>query len=246
MPAFDYSAIHDLYDSYCTFDGDLPFWTSVADRTGTVLELMAGTGRVSLPLLTSGVRLTCIDSDPGMLAVLAQKLSRTCPVICGDALRLPFRRAFDQILLPFQGLSELVEREQRQALFTAVAQTLARRGTFICTAHNPSVRSASLNGEWQVLGPFPHRDGSVEVRVRGTVSGQFSVVTGEQQVTVRDHDGSTLRDHVLPLRFSLPPLDEILELAANAGLRVTSVFGNYDRSPYDPSTSRAIIACFTA
>ena len=45
-----------------------------ADATGDVLELMSGTGRVSLPLLRAAVPLTCVDYSAEMLRVLSQRL----------------------------------------------------------------------------------------------------------------------------------------------------------------------------
>ena len=49
MPALDYSLIAAVYDDFCDFDLDLDFFRSLLTRrAGRVLELMAGTGRVSL------------------------------------------------------------------------------------------------------------------------------------------------------------------------------------------------------
>ena len=75
MPALDYSRLADLYDTYVKVDFDIPFFLQEASQTpGEVLELMAGTGRVSLPLIIEGIRLTCIDASDEMLTVLREKL----------------------------------------------------------------------------------------------------------------------------------------------------------------------------
>ncbi|MGB5400132.1 MAG: class I SAM-dependent methyltransferase, partial [Thermoanaerobaculia bacterium] len=61
MPAFDYSLVADLYDSFCRFEDDIEFFRKcLQGSTGPVLELMAGTGRISLPLLEAGVELVCV------------------------------------------------------------------------------------------------------------------------------------------------------------------------------------------
>jgi hypothetical protein len=50
-PALDYEQIAHLYDSYMRFTDDLPFLLQECrDTSGSVLELMCGTGRVSIPL----------------------------------------------------------------------------------------------------------------------------------------------------------------------------------------------------
>jgi ubiquinone/menaquinone biosynthesis C-methylase UbiE len=74
--ALDYERIAHLYDSYCRFTDDLPFFLQECKKTkSSVLELMCGTGRISIPLLEAGVNLTCVDASPAMLAILRQKLA---------------------------------------------------------------------------------------------------------------------------------------------------------------------------
>jgi len=83
-----HSRFADLYDSYVRVTQDIPFFLYAARQIdGGVLELMCGTGRVSLPLVEAGVRLTCVDYSADMLAVLRRKLAAhhlraelVCPV----------------------------------------------------------------------------------------------------------------------------------------------------------------------
>ncbi len=58
----DYGPVANLYDIYvpATFDFDF-FINETTKSKGEVLELMSGTGRVSIPLLEAGVKLTCVD-----------------------------------------------------------------------------------------------------------------------------------------------------------------------------------------
>src|SRR5512136_1779589 len=73
----DYDGIAEIYDLYATADYDIPFFVSEVEKArGPVLELMAGTGRVSVPLLEAGAALTCVDGSRGMLEVLSRKLAR--------------------------------------------------------------------------------------------------------------------------------------------------------------------------
>jgi hypothetical protein len=138
-------------------------------------------------------------------------------------------------------LSELVDARDRAALFGEVARVLD--GVFICTTHNPAVRVRTLDGAWHSAGAFRAEDGrAVEVSVRGMCD--WGVVTGEQRVVVRNACGATEREHVLPLRFALPELDEMLELGAANGMSLVSLHGNYDGAEFDAASSPAIIATF--
>lgn len=240
MPALDYFRVFDVYDAYCRFDGDVPYFAS-KQYEGEVLELMAGTGRVSIPLIRAGVRLTCLDSDAPMLTMLARK-EKGARIVCGDVCRLPLRGPYRAVLLPFQGLSELVDPNDRAILFAEVSRVLEDGGVFVCTTHNPVVRVRSLDGAWHTAGAFRDDDGRVvEVSVRGTHDG--GVVTGEQRVIVRNACGSAVRDHLLPLRFALPSLEEIQAHAARSGLRLISVHGSYDGAPYKANSPAIIASC---
>lgn len=121
-PAYDYSLVADIYDDFCVFDADIDYFLEVTSKVGgPILELMAGTGRVSLPLIRGGARLTCVDRFPPMLAVLGRKLrsnNLSAPLVCADVCSLPFSDGrFEMVILPFQGLTELVGSGPQRMVF---------------------------------------------------------------------------------------------------------------------------------
>lgn len=244
--AIDYSRVAAIYDEYCVFDADFAFFRGLLrDCAGPVLELMAGTGRLSLPLARDGLRLTCVDGSLAMLTVLRRKLGASrlaADVVCADVCAVGLRRSFDRILLPFQGLTELASREQRSVLFRSVAELLATNGEFLCTTHNPEVRLRSVDGTWRQVGEYARDDGStLRVALRCTWDEVTRNVVGEQRITIED--GSQGRAEIsLDLRFSLPTLEELRDLASAADLRVVSILGDYSGSAYEPTSSPAIIA----
>lgn len=105
--------VADLYDAYVTTTVDIPFFVAQARAaSGPVLELMAGTGRVALPLAAAGVALTCVDLSAPMLARLRAKLASrglTAATYQMDVreLALP-ARDFALAILPFQSFAELL------------------------------------------------------------------------------------------------------------------------------------------
>ncbi len=71
----DYDRVANVYDLYVTSDLDIGFYVEEAAKVrGKVIELMCGTGRVSIPLLEAGVDLTCVDASEGMLERLQERL----------------------------------------------------------------------------------------------------------------------------------------------------------------------------
>ena len=248
MPALDYSRIAAVYDDFCDSDRDLEFFRSLlARRSGRVLELMAGTGRMSVPLLEAGIEPTCLDSSIAMLAVLRRKLrdrSRRLDLVCADVRALPFSCRFDTVILPFNGFCELIgEQEQRQAM-GAVARVLAGHGQFICTTHNPTIRQRTLDGAWHPVGEFSRRSGgAVAVSLRGKLDRVTGIVEGQERIEVVDERGQANRI-LVPLRFSLVPRSELLALAEGAGLRLVSLCGDYNGTAYDKASSPTVIATF--
>lgn len=56
------SLVADIYDFYVKVDFDIPFFLNETEKHDEeILELMCGTGRVSIPLLQSGRKMTCVD-----------------------------------------------------------------------------------------------------------------------------------------------------------------------------------------
>jgi len=93
-------------------DGGGIFYSNQAMHVyGEVLELLAGTGCVSLPLVRAGVHLTCVENAPEMLARLRHKLAPeqlSAQVHERDLRPLAVDKQFHLILPPFHSFSELV------------------------------------------------------------------------------------------------------------------------------------------
>ena len=239
------------YDAYVTVDFDVPYFVGRAlEAGGPVLELMCGTGRISVPVAETGVGYCGVDLSAAFTAVLSAKLAGRglrARVVTMDARAFDLGQRFALIFIGFNAFSELLgEADQRMAL-EAVAGHLAPGGRAIVTLHNPAVRRRTLQAEWARLGSFDLEGaGSVEIDMRYAEDGVEAGVTGEQRYVERDADGTVVEDFSLPIRFDLIELDRFTALAETSGLRVDRVFGDYDESLYDPAHSRFIIVELSA
>ncbi len=249
MPALDYSLVADLYDDYCAAVQDIPFFADlVGETTGPILELMAGTGRVSLPLLRRGAQLTCLDGSLGMLSRLLAKARAerlATRIVAGDVCRPPLGERFSLVILPFQGFSELLGEAEQEAALRSIAGTLVPNGRFVCTLHNPAVRLRTVDGSWHDYPEVQRPGGSLLLSIRAVWEPNRRLVVGTQRIRViRSADGQTSEDRLLDLRFSLPTLAALDTLAAGCGLRRTTLYGDYLRAAYDERTSPFAIATF--
>jgi SAM-dependent methyltransferase len=119
------------HDVECgSYAADLPLWEELAAGAGgPVLELGAGSGRVSLHLARRGHELTAVESSPELAASLErQARSEGLPVEVelADARSLALGRTFALVLAPMQ-LLQILDRGWRQCV-AGIAGHLARGG----------------------------------------------------------------------------------------------------------------------
>ena len=146
-------------------------------------------------------------------------------------------------MLPFQGFTELLTEDDQRRVLAAVHGALRPGGRFICTSHNPAVRSRSIDGSWRRVGDFAAaRNGALHVSLRAELAEAGRVARGQQRVEVLDAGGERREEIVLDLEFSLTPASRILELAAAAGFACTALQGDYSGAPFDDASSPVIIA----
>jgi len=239
----DYDHIAAIYDLYVTAEYDVAFFVAeTAEVEGPVLELTAGTGRLSLPLVEAGVELTCVDRSRGMLDVLSRKLEERglhADVRCADVCDLALPARFGLAILPFQSFMEIVGDGPQRAALAAVHGCLAPGGRFICTLHNPAVRRAQVDERLRVVGRFPTPDGTLVVS--GFEQGGDPVVTRLQYFESFDAGGHLRHKRLLPMEFAFVERDEFASMAEASGFRVVELYGDYDRTPFEPEHSPVMI-----
>ena len=244
MPALDYDRLAAFYDALVTWEGDIEFFVGQARRSGgPVLDLMAGTGRISLPLAAAGADLTCVDSSPAMLERLRGKLSRQgleAKVVCQDAAALDLPGRFALAFIGFNSFEEIVDDAERRSVLERIFDHLDPGGLFVCTLHDPEARLRDVGPGRERTGRFtePTSGREIEMRLETSWDPTVRLVSGRE--TFSDPAaGEVLLD--LPIRFRLSDGDEIRILVEAAGFRVESVLGDYEGGPYLPGSSASII-----
>jgi len=245
--AFDWVA--ELYDAYVTTTADIPFFLDAARVAGgPVLELMAGTGRVSLPLARAGVNLTCVDISGPMLDRLRAKLAAEglrAEVAEADVAKLDLpRRDYALVLLPFQAFGELVSLAAQREALERIAAHMAPGARLICTLHNPAVRRRTVDGQIRLLGSYPVPERSLTLLLWSiqTEDPGEPVVGATQLYELYDPSGLLVEKRKLDVRFRLVERDAFEALAAAAGFTVEALAGTYDSAPFDPRTSPFMIS----
>jgi SAM-dependent methyltransferase len=110
---------------------DMALWRELAAAAGggPVLDVGAGTGRITLDLAARGIPVVALDADGDLLAALAERAAGL-PVetVQADARSFALRRRFGLIIVPMQTLQLLGGAEGRSAFLRCAREHLAPGG----------------------------------------------------------------------------------------------------------------------
>ena len=199
---------------------------------GRVMELAAGTGRLSIPLAELGHDVVALDISPDMLARLREKdTDRTAggrvATVVGDMARDLPAGPFDVVFIAFNSLFMLTDPDDQAACFSSVAAVLGEQGAFVLEPFVPfdpprpgaafELRSMTAD---RVVVSISSTDPATQV-----VTGQIVDLVHGRPVTLRPY----------VLRYSTPA--ELDGFAARAGLALAERFENFERSPFGEDSS---------
>lgn len=252
-----YADVADLYDRVVPYAArrDVAFFVDQAKAAGgTVLELGCGTGRVLIPTARAGVEITGIDLSPQMLAICREKLAREAPDVGArttlhqaDMRQLQLARRFKLVTIPFRPFQHLESVDDQLACLACVREHLTPQGRLILDLFNPNLAmlvSENALTEGGSEPEFTMPDGRRVQRrhrlVRRDPVRQLNQVELFYYVTHRDGRQERLV-HAFPMRYLFRY--EAEHLLARAGFRVTDVYGDYDRTPFEahPSAPELIL-----
>ncbi|HYG56740.1 MAG TPA: class I SAM-dependent methyltransferase [Symbiobacteriaceae bacterium] len=245
--AIRWNEVADLYDSFVQATFDLPFWLEEAGKAGgEILELMCGTGRVSLPLLEAGARLTCVDNAPEMLARLQDKLRgrELSATVCQmDVRELSLPRHYDLAIVPFHAFAELTSPDDQRRTLSGIHRHLTGTGRLILTLHNPPVRLQSVDGVMRLWANYPLTENGEKRLLWGaeTRGPETGVVTGIETFEIYDSRGQMLSRRMLEFRFRLLERHRFEALAEEAGFAVEALYGDYAYGAFQEECSRFLI-----
>lgn len=248
MEINNYDYVADLYDIYVPATFDIEFFVKeTAKASGEVLELMSGTGRVSIPLIEAGVKLTCVDLSAASNAILEGKLHQLgseADVYQMDVCELQLPKKFDMIIIPFHSFAHITSPDAQRKALTRIHQHLAPGGTFICTLANPRLRRQTVDGQLRLFRKYPLTDAQGALLLwiaenRNTADNR--VVEAMQFYEEYDAKGVLVSKRVLELHFRLASKDEFEELAKAVGFEIKAFYGDYSYSEFDDESSPFMI-----
>jgi SAM-dependent methyltransferase len=238
--------------------GDLDLWTALAaEADGPVLELMAGSGRIAIPLAEEGHAVTAVDLDAAMLARARRRAEAAGPevearldLVAADvvgpalepALGVPARR-FRLAFIALNSILLLPSRAAQRAAWEALAAHLAPGGVAAVDAWLPDAHDlARYDGRLHL--EYHRPDPETGRWVTKTAAAQHDAATQTVALTTIYEEGDPGEPASRWVRRDVVRLvtaDELRAMAEAAGLEVELVAGGYDLEPLGPHDDRAVV-----
>lgn len=245
-----------LYDyEYRRRRGDVNFYRELArrhlDGPGSILELGAGTGRVTIPLARDGHHVVAIDQAPAMLDRLTARVAGLPPTsrvrvqpVAADLRTFRIERRFPLVIAAFNVFEHLYTRGEVDACLRRVADHLEPGGVFAFDVQLPDL-------EWLVRDPTKRW-----AKTRFT-----DPTTGRPMWYSTNHDYDPIGQIVL-IRLFYDPIGsdgapgtvvtlsqrkffpaELEALIAHAGLSVIDRYGDFSFGPLVARSESQIVVC---
>lgn len=239
-PALYGDRIADIYDEELAllpehFDpGDCVAFLAEIVEDGEALELGVGTGRVAIPLASTGARVTGIDASEAMLDRLrAKDPMGAVGVVLGDFSELGSHfegRTFHLVYAVANTFAQIRTREQQRACLDDARRFMTSDGTLVIDAWVPNPTRFTANqyiGIWRVTVD--------EVVLEVSRYNPFERTILMQQVIIRNRSV-----RVNPsIQLETYP-DELDKLAEVAGFALSERLGGWRGEPFGPGLSRHI------
>jgi SAM-dependent methyltransferase len=248
------AALARLYDVDLIDDpGDVDLYLALAARTGgPVLELGVGSGRVTVPLAEAGHEVTAVDHEPAALerararaTAAGRAVAERITLVEADieSLELPGSPRFRLGLIALNTLLLLERRDRQAAAFETLRRHLAPGGLAVVDVWLPDGDDlARFDGRLSL--EYVRTDPETGRLITKTASARHDAATGTVELTVIYEEGlpgDPAARWVRRDRLRLVGADELGVLATSAGLRVETLAGDRDLSPFGPGSERVVL-----
>jgi SAM-dependent methyltransferase len=239
----------EIYDSQTlaeweASENDTPFYLEEAKMAGgPILELGCGTGRLLVPLLSTGYEVYGLDVSTAMLEVAARKC-RQLPndaanrlhLHQGDMCDFELGQQFGFVVIAFRSFQHLLSPEGQRRCLICVRNHLAPNGKAIIDLFDPRYDLIQPGRHESVWSPrdviHPQSGNHVLVEIFERLNDPFSqTFTQRWRFTEADSNGRIVREEEEQLQARWTFRYEMRYLIENCGFKVEAEYSDFQRSP---------------
>ncbi len=228
----------ELYDlRIADVNEDIRFCVEMAREVGgPVLELGAGTGRITLAVARTGLIVTGLETSRLMLQrakMKAEQLSSKLRVewVEGDITNFSLGgRTFKLILAPFNVLQELRDLTDLENCLRRVAEHLEPDGKFIAIVQPPRWESLKFEHHYLKTAHNPRTGELINFYQSLEVDPIWQKLRGTYEYEIWEQSGK-MREVIAPFEGSYLTCPEMALLLRAAKLQLEAVYGSFSRDP---------------
>lgn len=238
---------------------DIDFYTDFfKDFKGKILEIGAGTGRITIPLAKEGLDITAMDISEEMLTMLRYKALQQkikIPSIVADMRTFDlytrnniFHREikvetlgatrFDSIVISFRAFQHLYTVEDQMKTLEKLKDYLALKGSIVFDVYNPQPLFM-MRGDWKWQEEksiqLPGKEGKSIMDFRNIYNQAKQIMI--QQFRFRHSDGT---EEIFPIKMRYFYRFEIEHLLKIAGYKVVQLYGDFCKRKFKSNSPEMI------
>ena len=236
-----------MYYNLFSSNEDIPFYLSYAKEFGSpVLDIAAGTGRVSFELARKGFDVVAVENSSMMLEVFREELakqdtsiSNRISIVEGDMRNFALNQKFPLIIIP-TSFGHALTTDEQLSLLRCVHSHLAVNGVFILDLFPGGRQPEYASFEEHSV----DIDGGRTVSRSGIMKSDplKQILSLDLTFTIRDaHTGTILKEINQKSGAALIFKREANLLLMLSKLECIEEFGDFSKSPYTPDSGRQIL-----
>ena len=247
----------DTYDltTAASVLGDAAWYRERARRIGgRVLELGAGTGRITLGIADDGSEIWALDASQTMLAALEAKRARRplevqsrVHTVLGDMRGFDLPERFPFIIIPYRAFLHNLTEADQLACLACVRRHLAPGGVLAFNVFHPSLEFMARNAGhlanvWRHVATHALPNGGCLTRADAvSYETPRRLVHAQHRYDEWDASGVLTRStlHSFSLTYLYP--SDIHRLLRDAGFTDVTIYGGFDERPFERDADELVV-----
>ncbi len=239
-----YEGVGEFYDLFAD-NTDIPLFLEYARETGSpILDLAAGTGRVTFALAQEGFEVVALEQSTSMLSVARKKLlavptevAKRIELVQGSMKKFSLDRKFSLIIVP-NSFGHLLSSDDQLSMLHCVKEHLASDGTFILDLYPGAQQYDRASFEDK---PVTLPDGRTVSRV-GEITSDYAeqIMRVNLRYIVKDSKGKVIDEINVVSGAALIFNREADLLIRLSGMKIEDEFGDFEKNPYSPDSGRRV------
>lgn len=224
-----------LYDLDSGWSEDRDFYLNLPRKAvERILDLGCGTGLLCDAYAARGHDVVGLDPAPAMLeAAKAKEFGDRVSWVLGDAGSYIADKKFDLIIMTGHAFQVLLDDEEIERTFATMASNIKDDGRIVFESRNPAPE-IDWKEKWNYSLTIELEGCSVEE------SRKFMQMVGDR-MQFELHYQFPEKTYVSHSELRFLSAAEIQDFATKSGLKATTIYGDWDMSPFDESLSEEMI-----